>query len=220
MTAGNARETASVSTSRLLAAAIIAGPFFIAASVLHGALRDGFDMVRHPASLLSLGDWGWVQIAVFVLSGLLFITGAAGLRRALAGEIGRTWVPVLFVALGVAMIAGGLFVPDPALGFPPGAPMMPETMSWHSTIHAFAPIFGFLSLVAALIILGRRFGAQGRRTWMWVSIVVAVATLVLTAVPNFTADREAGRFNFVPLWAGVGLGYCYTSVVIAKLKKR
>ncbi len=31
-------------------------------------------MVRHPASLLSLGDWEWMQIGDLVLSGLLWVT--------------------------------------------------------------------------------------------------------------------------------------------------
>jgi hypothetical protein len=115
------------------------------------------------------------------------------------------------------MIAGGVFVVDPSLGFPPGAPMMPEEQSWHSTIHGFAPPFGFLSLVAALIILGRRFGARGEGTWMWVTIAVAIGTLALSSLPSFTGDWEAGRFNFLPLWAGVTLGYGYTSLVMARV---
>ncbi|RPJ59223.1 MAG: DUF998 domain-containing protein [Acidobacteria bacterium] len=136
------------STSNLFAAGRIAGPLFIVLSLFQAFAREGFDIVRHPASLLSLGDWGWIQIADFVLSGLLFIACAVGLRRVLNVGIGRKWVPRLFAALGVALMIGGVFVADPGLGFPPGAPEgVPAEMSWHATVHGFAPILGFVSLI-------------------------------------------------------------------------
>lgn len=205
--------------SKLLTAGIIAGPFFIVVSLLQAFTREGFDMVRHPASLLSLGDWGWIQIANFVLTGLLFIVLAIGLRRVLTSGVGSRWVSILFTIVGVAMIGGGVFLADPSLGFPPGAPEgVPKEMSWHALVHGFAPIFGFLALIAALFILARRFGLQGQRSWMWVSIFIGVLTFVLSSLSSFTGDWETGRFNFLPLWAGVALGYGYTSLVVAKLK--
>jgi hypothetical membrane protein len=206
-------------TKKLLIAGIIAGPFFIVVSLLHGLLRPGFNVVHHPASLLSVGNLGWIQIATFILTGLMYIALGVGLRRVLTSGIGRRFVAPLFIVLGIAMVAGGVFTPDPSLGFPSGTPNgVPKVISWHSTIHGFAPIVGFLALVIALIILGRRFGSQGQRGWMWASIIVAVATLVLTSLPNFTANWQTGQFNFLPLWAGVALGFGFTSLVVAKLK--
>lgn len=206
--------------STLLTSGMIAGPLFIIVSLILAFTREGFDVVRHPASLLALGDLGWVQIANFIVSGVLFIALAIGLRRVLTSGVGSRWLPILFGLVGVAMIIGGVFVPDPALGFPPGAPAgVPKEMSWHSIVHGFAPILGFLALIAAFSILARRFGSEGRHIWMWVSIAVGVATLVLTSLPNMTADWTVGRFNFLPLWAGVALGYAYASLVIALLKK-
>ena len=37
----------------------------------------------HPLSLLSLGDLGWIQIANFVVTGLLVTACAIGMRRVL-----------------------------------------------------------------------------------------------------------------------------------------
>jgi hypothetical protein len=38
----------------------------------------------------------------------------------------------------VELIAGGVFVPDPALGYPRGTPdEIPDTFSWHGTLRAF-----------------------------------------------------------------------------------
>ena len=70
----------SQSTSKLLMAGFVAGPFFIVLSLLQAFTRDGFDWIRHPASLLSLGDLGFIQIANFVITGLLFIACAAHIR--------------------------------------------------------------------------------------------------------------------------------------------
>lgn len=201
-------------------AGMIAGPLFIVVALVQALTREGFDLVRHPVSLLSLGDLGWVQIANFVLSGLLFIALAVGLRRTLISGIGSRWSSRFFIIFGISMIAGGVFLADPSLGFPPGAPAMPENQSWHSTVHGFAPIIGFSALVAALIILGRRFGSEGQRTWMWATILIGIATLVLSFVPTLTGDFETGQFNFLPLWAGVALGYVYTSIVITKLREK
>jgi Protein of unknown function (DUF998) len=207
--------------SNLLNAGIVAGPFFVVVTLLQAFTREGFDMVRHPASLLSLGDSGWIQIANFVLTGFLFIGLAIGLRRVLTSGIGSRWVSRLFIIVGVAMIGGGVFLADPSLGFPPGAPEgVPKEMSWHAAVHGFAPIFGFLALIAALFIFARRFGSQGQRTLMWVTIIVGLLTFVLSSLPSFTGDWETGRFNFLPLWAGVILSYVYTSFVVTKLKKK
>lgn len=210
----------SQSVSGYLTAGIIAGPFFIVVALLQAFTREGFDWVRHPASMLSLGGAGWIQIANFVLSGVLFILCGIGLSRALQTGIGSRWSPRLFGLFGIALIIGGVFTADAGLGFPPGAPEgPPDEMSFHGTIHAFAPILGFLSQFAALIILARRFGSRGDRGWKNWTIIVAVAMFVLATIPNFTADWEKGVFNFLPLWAGVALGYCWTSLVIAKVRR-
>jgi hypothetical membrane protein len=208
-------------TSNLLKAGIIAGPFFIVVALIHAFLREGFDPVHHPASLLSLGKGGWIQNANFVLTGLLYIALSAGLRRILKSGTGSRWISPLFLIVGISLIAGGVFVPDPSLGFPPGTPAgVTKEMSWHSIIHGFAPAIAFTSLVIALIITGRRFGSQGNTGLMWLTIIVSILTFVLSVMPNITADWQAGQFNFIPLWAAVILGFGYTSFIISVLHKK
>jgi hypothetical protein len=207
-------------TSQLLTAGIIAGPIFIIGSILHGLIRPGFDFVRHPASLLLVGDLGWLQGLIFVLTGLLYIASGLGLRRVLTSGIGSRFVSPLFIIFGAAITAGGIFTPDPSLGFPPGAPSgVPTTMSWHSMLHGVAPVIGFTALVIALIILGRRFGKAGEQGLMWVTILVSLMTFVLSFVPNVTADWETGEFNFIPLWISAALGMGYASFILMKLKQ-
>lgn len=209
----------SQSTSRLLAAGYVAGPFFIVLSLLQAFTREGFDWIRHPASLLSLGDLGFLQIANFVITGVLFIACAVGLKRIVTAGVGRKWLSRLFAVVGVAFIMGGVFVADPAFGFPPGTPEgMPKTTSWHSIIHGVAPVLGSLAISAALFIFARRLWTQGRRSLSIVTVMVVIVSFVLNSLPQITADWQKGEFNFLPLWIGVALVYCYVGVVVANLK--
>jgi hypothetical protein len=109
-------------TRILLGSGAAAGPIFIAAGLIQAVTRTGFDPVKHPLSLLSAGDLGWIQITSFVLAGLMFLLSAFGTRRALHPGRASTWGPILIGAFGVALVGGGVFVADPALGFPPGTP--------------------------------------------------------------------------------------------------
>ncbi|MFD5872145.1 DUF998 domain-containing protein [Streptomyces sp. NPDC060322] len=51
--------------------------------------RDGFDFTRNALSQLSLGALGWIQVTVFLLTGLLVIAGAIAIRQALRDAPGR-----------------------------------------------------------------------------------------------------------------------------------
>ncbi len=63
-------------------------------------------------------------------------------------------------------IADRFFTPDPALGFPPGAPAgMAATMSTHAVVHTIAFFVAFISLVAAMFVFVHRFLALGHRGW-------------------------------------------------------
>ena len=209
----------SQSTSKLLMAGVLAGPFFIGLSLLQAFTREGFDWIRHPASLLSLGNLGFIQIANFVITGTLFIAFAIGLKRIITAGVGRKWLSPLFIVVGIAFILGGVFVADPAFGFPPGTPEgMPKTMSWHSIIHGFAPVIGSLAITAALLIYARRLWKQGQRSAGVVTVLVVIISFVLNSLPQITADWEKGEFNFLPLWIGVALVYCYPAVLVSNLK--
>jgi Protein of unknown function (DUF998) len=70
-------------TVRLLACGAVAGPLFLAVLMIQAFTREGFDLSRHPLSLLSLGNLGWIQIANFVVTGALMVACATGMRRVL-----------------------------------------------------------------------------------------------------------------------------------------
>lgn len=170
-------------TRRLLTGGLIAGPLFVAVVIGQILTREGFDLSRHPISLLSVGDFGWIQIANFVVAGLLSLGFVFGVRRTVTAGRGATWGPILLAIYGIGLIAGGVFVADPGLGFPPGTPDgIPATFTWHGTIHAFAPPIAFLALVVACIVFARRFAADGDRGWSTYSAITAAAAFIL-AIP-------------------------------------
>lgn len=157
--------TPRVSTRSLLACGVAAAPIWATISLWQAATRDGFDLTRHPLSLLSNGALGRVQIANFVLAGVLATAGAAGLRRVLAGSAGGTWAPRLVALYGVGMVAAGVFRLDPADGFPVGTPLgTPATMSGQSVLHLVAGSVSFTALIVACVVLGRHFTRSGDRT--------------------------------------------------------
>ena len=168
----------------LLVCGVVAGPFFVATSLTQAFARTGFDLARHPISLLSLGSLGWIQIANFVIGGILYSIGAVGLRTALRTGSGRTWAPVLVGITGVGLIIAGLFTADPGAGFPPGAPAGAPAMSWHGVLHEVGFMVSFVGAIAACGVLARRYATLGRRSWMVAALAAPVAALVAVGWPD------------------------------------
>ena len=179
----------TTATRTMLACGVIAGPLFVAIATVQLFTREGFDLRRHPISLLSLGEHGWIQVTNFILAGLLSIIFSVGVARVLTDGPGNRWGPRFFALFGVGLVIGGIFTADPALGFPPGAPEgYPEHITTHGMIHAFAPPLSFLSLIAACLVIARRLAAEGLlRATLITRIVAAVCFMLSVPVgPGFS----------------------------------
>jgi hypothetical membrane protein len=163
-------------TRSLLGYGIIAGPIYVAVALAQALTRDGFDISTHAWSLLANGELGWIQITNFIVTGLMTVAAAIGLRRALASGRGRTWAPVLVAAYGVSLVGAGVFRADPAQGFPAGTPET-TTPSLQGMLHFAVGGIGFLCLCAACFVLASRFAADGQRRLAWFSRATAVVFL-------------------------------------------
>jgi hypothetical protein len=163
-------------TKTLLGYGVLAGPVYVTVALGQALTRDGFDLSRHAWSLLANGEFGWIQIANFIATGLMTVAAAVGVRRALGPGRARTWGPRLIGAYGGSLIAAGIFRADPAQGFPVGAPETP-TISWHGMLHFVIAGAGFLCLIAACFVLASRFAREGRRRLVWFSRATGVAFL-------------------------------------------
>jgi hypothetical protein len=174
--------------------------------------RDGFDPSRHPISLLSLGELGWIQIANFVVAGGLFVAAAVGMRRVLHPGRGGTWGPLLIGVFGIALVWGGVFVADPADGFPPGTPLgRPDQLSWHGMLHAIGPMMGFLAPAVACFVFARRFSGLRRPGWVAYCMATGVvATLIAVAAPMGDFRLLFTGFVLLSGWASVMAAHLLT----------
>ena len=209
-------ETSTKATRVLLACSVVAGPLYIVVGITQMLIRDGFDIRRHALSLLSNGDLGWIQITNFLVTGLLVIAGAAGMRRVLHGSRGGTWGPLLIGVYGVGLIGAGFFRADPALGFPPGLPASAYvTISWHGIMHFISGGIGFLALIAACFVFARRYAALRQRRWA----AYSVATGVLFFAAFFgIASGSKGAGVSVAFAVAVVLGWAWISAMVARLR--
>jgi Protein of unknown function (DUF998) len=191
------------STATLLRCGVAASPLFTVAALIQVFTRPGFDLTRQPLSALSNGDWGWVQILNFVVTGVLLIAGGQGLGRVLRGRPGRVWAPLLLDAVGFCLLAAGPFRMDPANGFPSGTPDgMPATMSWHSTLHMVFGSLAFLSLIALCFVLARSLAARRQRGF---SAVLAFAGFAFASclVESATGGPAGSLWLFVGVVAAM-----------------
>jgi hypothetical protein len=169
--------------------------------------RPGFSLIHDAASMLDDGPWGWVQSANFIVTGLLLIAAAAGLRHVLAEGRGRRWAPRLLLVTGTGLIGGGLFHPDPSGGYPPGAS---ATVSWHGVLHQVCGSAAFLALILFCVILARRYRALGQprmAACSWLAGVLCAAGVATGGMPHGT----------LTLFIGVSIALLWAAVIAARL---
>jgi hypothetical protein len=170
----DALSTNSGITKAFLVCGVIAGPLFTVAWIVEGATRANYDPLRYPISSLSIGDAGWMQIATFIITGLLVLAFAIGLRSAL-GSSGSVWGPALVGLAGIGLIGAGIFVTDPLNGYPPGTPLIPTERTIHGILHDLFGIPFFLGLPITGFVFARRFARRGQRGWAAYSAISGFA---------------------------------------------
>jgi hypothetical protein len=206
-------------TRMLLLCGVVAGPLYVIMGAIEILTRPGFEVTRHDLSLMSNGDWGWIHISLLVLTGLLTIAGAVGMRRVLTGSRGGTWGPILVGIYGLGLIGAGFFVADPALGFPPGTPANAHAVSWHGLMHFVSGGIGFLGLIAACFVFARRFAAQRLRGWA--VYCMATGVIYLAAFAGIAiGSNSVGVITTTVILAfsvAVVIGWAWISAMAAKL---
>ena len=169
----------------------VAGPLFVVTLLVEGATRADYDPFRHPISALAVGDLGWTQRANFIVTGLLLLAFAFGLRRGLQVRGPSRWGPLLVGAVALGLVGAGLFVTDPVNGYPPGTPNLPTERSTAGVLHDLFSTFVFFGLPAAAFVLGRWFARRGQRGWAGYSIVTGFAFLIAFVLTS-SGFRQAG----------------------------
>ncbi len=161
--------------TRLLIACGAIGPIlFILVFLVEGAIRPGYSAWHNFVSDLSLSNQGWMQIANFLICGVLMLCFALGLRQVLRSGKGAVWGPLLLGIFGLSLLIAGFFVTDPSLGYyPPGTSSSTHTL--HGTIHGANAPLAFGSLTIAIFVLARRFASDRQwRGWALYSLVTGI----------------------------------------------
>jgi hypothetical protein len=205
-------------TRSLLGYGALAGPFYVTAVLVQGLLRPGFDLARHDVSLLANGDFGWVQIAVFVATGCMVVAFAAGVARALVEGPAAKAAPRLLAGFGIGLIVAGVFTADPMNGFPAGAPAgMPTTLTVHGLLHIAAAGIGFLCFVGACLAMARRFARRGQRASSMASALTGVVFLAAFAGLATGSSAPAVVLGF---WAALLLAWAWMAALSVHLYRR
>lgn len=199
-------------TRSLLRWGVLAGPFYVAVSVVLGLTRAGFDFTRHYWSLLENGDLGWAQRANYVVTGLMLVAFAVGLGRALRPGLGDRWAPFLVGVFGASMVVAGILTVDSYGDFPFEAF---QGTSGRGLLNFVALCIGSAAVAAACFVLARRFASDGARGFARFSGVTGGVVLVGLVPFMVTFPGEAA--NNVRFTAAVVLVLGWIATVAAHL---
>jgi hypothetical membrane protein len=213
MTTVTSRDDARL-TKVLLTCSIAAGPLYIIVGLIQMAIRPGFDITRHSLSLLANGHLGWIQTLNFLITGILLIPGAVGVKRALRSVPGSKWAPLMLGLYGLGLIGAGIFRADPALGFPPGTPLENNPISWHGMLHLIVGTIGFTGFIAACFIFARRFKSLRQLGWAWYSLITGI--LFLASFIGIASGSQGPMSAFFAI--AVVLGFAWISLLLSRLK--
>jgi hypothetical protein len=187
---------------RLLFAGIAAGIMFIAVASVEMTIRPGFDIRRHAISMLSLGKGGWVMATTFVVTGLLTLLCAIGLRRALVVRGSGVAVATLVGLYGVGLILAGFFAAPASFGFPPGTPVdQAPVMTPAAIVHSISFMLAFGSLIIACFVLARPL--TGWRSAASIAAGVSMPLLIAFGMTNMIAVGVAFFAAAIVAWAWI-----------------
>ena len=166
-------------TRLLLICGALAGPFFTILWFITGLNRANYDPLRHPISSLAIGESGWTQVTNFIITGVLTLALAFGLRSALGSRGGSKWGVIWMTAIGIGFIGAALFVADAMNGYPPGTPHLLMQPTVVGRLHRLFSALVFFGIPGAAFSLGGLFSKNGERTWATYSRGTAIAFIIM-----------------------------------------
>lgn len=172
-----------------IVAGIAGAILFVAVFMIEGAVRPGYDPFGMYVSELSVGPRGWVQIANFMVFGLLFLVFARGLATRFRADGIKSAGPMLLRIVAISYFFSGPFVTDP--GF-----VLVGQKSWHGVIHGVFGATVFLLMPISCFVFVRAFGrtAEWRSLRAWTlaaGLVVAGAVLLLTFATKLPVPQDS-----------------------------
>jgi hypothetical membrane protein len=190
----------------------IAGPVaFTGAWVVASLLQAGHSAAEVQISGLAAPDARdpWIMIAGFAALGGCSVAFGPALRRALGGPRRAGPTPALIQAAGVLTIAAGLLRRDRMLLTPS------VSESWHAHAHDLVSALIYLALVAAPLLLARRF--RGDPRWKALTLLLAASGVATAAVLAMFVSEAFGSWDGVLQRIGVTVPLAAVCAVAAAL---
>ncbi|GLY67555.1 DUF998 domain-containing protein [Amycolatopsis taiwanensis] len=225
MTNSMVEQVGSARATRvLLACGVVAGPLYVAVTLIQGLTRDGFDPRVHTFNVMTTGDLGWLQRTNGLLTGVLIVLFAVGVSQVLRTGRFAGWGPRLLGLYGAAIIVGGVFPSDPQPGFPAGTTAEMAQTTWHGVVHQGARGGGYVILTAASLVIAWSLAAEGRRAWAWFTVAaVPILGTVMLVAHNPLAPAANGTDNPIvrlAFFAPLGLTWAWTVAFAVHLYRR
>jgi hypothetical protein len=177
-------------------AGIIAPILFVGLFTTEGAFRSGYNPQIMYISALSLGARGWIQIANFIVFGVLLLVFTIRISDEFqTGKASKSGLALLRI-LGILFIISGPFVMDP-MG------TLNTNMTIHGAIHGIAGGIVFLLMPIICILYLRRFlDDPDWHSFLWITLVLGI--IEVTAVMFFTiVSKIPQNPNMFTDWLGL-----------------
>jgi len=178
----------------------VAGPLFVSVFSIEGARRPGYKPLRHPVSSLSLGPQGWVQVANFATTGMLYVAASAELARSPGQATGGRIAAAALGATGLGLLGSAVFRTDPVSGYPPETPDAPAEITATGTMHTVAALPIFLGIPAAAFACAWRFHRGGRPGWAAYSAVTGASMLASIGLAGAGFSQDPRLVNYAGLF--------------------
>jgi hypothetical protein len=152
-------------------AGMVASILFVTIFTLEGWFRPGYNPTSMFISELSLGPRGYIQIANFIVTGVLFVIFALGVAAEFREKKASKVPPLILVLVGISLIFSGPLVMDPA-----NTPL--EQMSLSGILHQLFGALVFLFAPISCFLFWRRFKVDTE--WMNLKWWTLIATIIIT----------------------------------------
>jgi hypothetical membrane protein len=204
-------------TKALLLCGVIGCPFFVIVFLIEGATRADYNPLRYPISSLSIGDSGWVQMANFIITGLLLLAFALGLRIQLRQAKVSTKGSLLLGLVAIGLIGAGIFSTDPVYGYPISMPLAITEFSIHGHLHVLFSILVFSGLPIACFVFSRRFTDIKKTGWAAYSTFSGVAMLVTFVLAGIGFKQYSGFVEFAGVFQRLSIIIGWTWITLLAL---
>jgi hypothetical membrane protein len=160
-------------TRRLALAGIVFPPLWLVVLIVLGFVKPGFNQLTQAGSSESIGQYGWVQIANFIVLGIALVVFAFGLWQGFGDRLSGRIGSVLMALAGVGLVGAGVFSSDGTN----------RAVSFHGNMHMTFSLVLFLSLLIAGFVYARRFWDDRRfAIYSMATALVISASFALTFV--------------------------------------